>query len=152
MFRNALFSLAVIGLATPAFADSASDFRAAFEAARSKQHQVAAEKYTAAIKAGDLSREMQVRAYNNRGLSHFKLGRIDDAVADYGRAVELDPKYHIALNNRGLAWRELDKQALALKDFEAAIIADNGYIRAMNNRGTLLHDIGRSQDAIAQFS
>ena len=40
-------------------------------------------------------------AYYNRGISYRETGKLDLAMADYTRAIELNPKYFEAYNNRG---------------------------------------------------
>ena len=51
-------------------------------------------------------------AYNNRGFAYYKLGKHEEAIADYNRAIELQPDYAKAYRNRAEVYRvigELDK-------------------------------------------
>src|SRR5436190_15911175 len=40
-------------------------------------------------------------AYVNRGNAYHSRGEYDQAIADYGKAIEINPKYAEAYNNRG---------------------------------------------------
>jgi len=44
--------------------------------------------------------------YNNWGNAYYKKGQTDRAIADYGKAIGLDPKYAHAYNNRGNAYEQ----------------------------------------------
>jgi tetratricopeptide (TPR) repeat protein len=48
-------------------------------------------------------------ATNNLGFTYFKLGRLDDAVTWYKKAIELDPKRAIAYANLGDALAQLGR-------------------------------------------
>ena len=48
-------------------------------------------------------------AYYNRGNAKDDKGDLDGAIADYNRAIELDPKLAIAYNNRGNAEKKLSR-------------------------------------------
>jgi tetratricopeptide (TPR) repeat protein/DNA-directed RNA polymerase subunit RPC12/RpoP len=48
-------------------------------------------------------------AYSNRGVAKKAKGDLDGAIADYNRAIELDPKLAIASNNRGNAEKKLSR-------------------------------------------
>jgi tetratricopeptide (TPR) repeat protein len=62
-----------------------------------------------------LSRLAETAAdYNNRGIAKVGKGDFDGAIADYSRALELDPKFAAAYRRRGIA-----KQAKS--DFDGAI-------------------------------
>ena len=41
--------------------------------------------------------------YNNRGIAKVGKGDFDGAIADYNRALELDPKFAIAYADRGIS-------------------------------------------------
>lgn len=90
--------------------------------------------------------------YNNRGVLHDNHGRPDDALADYGEAIRLDPTNAAAFYNRGLLQGNHGRPDEALADYNEAIRLDPTYAKAFNNRG-LLHDgHGRSDEALADYS
>lgn len=64
-----------------------------------------------------------------------QLGRIDDAIADFTRAIELDPSNASSYNSRGLARDRAGVRDEALEDFTKAVEleADNPVFR--HNRG-----------------
>ncbi len=42
-------------------------------------------------------------AYNNRGRAYYGKGQYDQAISDYNKAIEINPKHAMAYNNRGVA-------------------------------------------------
>jgi tetratricopeptide (TPR) repeat protein len=66
----------------------------------------------------------QAERHVNQGIEFHKQGRLDDALSEFDRAIELDPKLAKAYGNRGwVYWQrgELDK---ALADLDRAIELD----------------------------
>jgi tetratricopeptide (TPR) repeat protein len=61
------------------------------------------------------------QSYNNRGRVYFELGKFEQALADYDRALALDAKFVVALGNRGWALLKLGQRAEAERDFRAAL-------------------------------
>jgi len=55
--------------------------------------------------------------YNNRGIAKVGKGDVDGAIADYNRALELDPKFAIAYADRGISHFSSRHWNEALKDF-----------------------------------
>lgn len=80
----------------------------------------------------------QAAAYYERGNQQFELGDHAAAIADYDRALELDPAHARAYNNRGLAHAFVGNVEQALADYNAAIRVDPTYARAHKNRLALL--------------
>jgi tetratricopeptide (TPR) repeat protein len=60
-------------------------------------------------------------AYSNRGAYYSLLSNFVQAINDYDRAIELDPKYADAFYNRGLAHYHLGEHELAVADYTQAI-------------------------------
>ena len=69
-------------------------------------------------------------------------------MADFGRAIELDPGYAPALTNRGLANRQIGEEQRALADFNNALAADENYVPALIARANLLRVQGQSERAL----
>lgn len=74
--------------------------------------------------------------YNTRGMVLRSLGQHDQAIADFGKAISLDPKVYTYayLNNRGLSYFELGQYDLAIKDYDEAIRRKPDYQTAKNNK------------------
>ena len=58
------------------------------------------------------------RHYYNRAISYRETGKIDLALADYNRAIELNPSYFEAYNNRGNIYMARGDNERALQDFD----------------------------------
>jgi tetratricopeptide (TPR) repeat protein len=80
------------------------------------------------------------------------LGQPDKALADYSRAIELDPKLGRAWNDRGAAYEQLGRPDKALADYSRAIELDPKYARAWANRGGVYKQLGQLEKAVTDFS
>lgn len=60
-------------------------------------------------------------AYNNRGLSWDEMGRRDRALADFERAIALDPRNDFAYNNLGVLYGKDGQHQSSLEYFRKAI-------------------------------
>ena len=106
---------------------------------------------TAAIQAGRLQGGDLARLYNGRGVAYHLQGAPDQAVADYGAAIRLDPHFADAYANRGNAYqlaRELDR---AIIDYDTAIWLKPGFAEAYFNRGKVFIAKGYWTRAVADF-
>ncbi len=74
------------------------------------------------------------------------------AIADYTRALELDPGDELSWNGRARSrWAKGDLEGAA-SDFGEAIELDEGFAGGWNNRGLIYRQLGRLDDAIADFT
>jgi len=114
-----------------------------------------------------------------RGVVELKKGQIDAALADFGKAVELDPKFAKAYGNRGVAYAMQGQLDRALADLNKALELNPKYgkarymrgqvyalqkkndqalkINAKNDqalyyRGILYYGLGRTDQALADFN
>jgi tetratricopeptide (TPR) repeat protein len=100
-----------------------------------------------------LKRPDHAYAYYCRGLAYGKLGQCDKAVADYTKAIELDPKDAKHWYNRGVDHEKLGQLDKALADYSKALDLDPKYTEAWLNRGVLYCDhLGQPAKAVADFS
>jgi len=87
--------------------------------------------------------------WSSRGAHFLATGKMDEAVADFDKAVKLDPDHALAWANRGvaLAWKKQNEQALDSLDKAAAINPRLAYI--FNGRALVLQNQGDLGGAIA---
>jgi tetratricopeptide (TPR) repeat protein len=81
-----------------------------------------------------------------------KLGRYDEAMVCFDRAIEKDPMQSGAWHNKGEALRRQDKYAEAIQQFDRAIEIDSAYSKAWNSKGLALKALGRDAEADAAFA
>ena len=79
------------------------------------------------------------------------LGRPDDAVVYFGKAVDLDPGHAADHYGRGKALQDTARPADAIASYDRAIDLMPDFAEAHCNRGTVLQAIGHHQAAIASF-
>jgi len=63
----------------------------------------------------------QAEEFFNSAVEKKQLGYLEEAIADYTKAIELDPEYVWAYNNRGFAKKNLGQYQEAIADFTKAI-------------------------------
>ena len=71
-----------------------------------------------------------------------KLGQPDKALADFSKAIELDPKLRDGLVNRGVVYEKLGQWDKALDHYSKAIELDPNRELAWSNRGVDLREAG----------
>lgn len=93
----------------------------------------------------------QVKKHNRQGISNHSSGELENAIAEYDRAIALNPNYTQAYNNRGLAKGQLGDLAGAIADYNRAINLDNNYAKAYYNRALNKAALKDRAGAIADF-
>lgn len=86
-------------------------------------------------------------AYKSRGAAHLRLGRIQDALADFNRVLELDPNSARAFHLRGLAHEKAGDYAKAIADLSKAIEINPQYGAAYYSRANLYSKTGNTVQA-----
>ena len=86
-----------------------------------------------------------------RGELLLKRRRFDEALADFGKAIELEPKNGDGLARRGLAYAWKGDYDLASKDLDAAAVIDPKNAMIFHARGLIAEHRGAYQEAVAQF-
>lgn len=71
--------------------------------------------------------------YNLSGLIHQHLGQHTRAIADFERALKLDPRYAQSYSNRAVSREALGDLALAKADFDMALKVDPKHVTAYYN-------------------
>ena len=91
-------------------------------------------------------------SYFLQGNKNFGLGKHQEAIADYNKAIELNSKYTQAYNNRGNVKFVLEKHQEAIADYNKAIELNSKYTQAYNNRGNVKFVLGKHQEAIEDYN
>ena len=79
-------------------------------------------------------------------------GHPEEALADFNKAISLDPNYAQAYANRALLYRQTGKPDLALADYNKALSIDGNYVPAYLGRGIIYREQGHSALALADFN
>ena len=76
--------------------------------------------YSRALRLGP---DMKLRSiiYNHRGMANFMLDREHQALRDFDKSFQCDPRNCRALNNRALVWRQIGHVQESLKDFSQSL-------------------------------
>ncbi|MDP2600163.1 MAG: tetratricopeptide repeat protein [Deltaproteobacteria bacterium] len=96
-------------------------------------------------------RQLETNFLTNRGAVLKKLGRDEEALAAYDKAIAIDPNYAYAHNNRGNVLEKLGRDQEALASFDKALAIDLNEAFAHYNRGVVLCKLGRYEEALASF-
>lgn len=148
--RSILLSiLLTLVLGAGALADDTSKGREAFKAGDYKK---AVRLYTQALAKTPLGAYHRSRLLNMRGLAYKRSGDNGHALADFNKALEIDPDFPLPYNHRGHLFEETGKREQALRDFNRAIDLQPGYALAYVNRGHLWAKQNQHTKAVANFS
>ena len=90
--------------------------------------------------------------YNTRGNAYFCLKDYRQAVADYTKALKLNPRFYLAWHNRGMAYEQLNDKSRAVVDYSKAISLNPNYAEAYYNRGLCYESLGDKTGARADFA
>ena len=86
-----------------------------------------------------------------QAVRRHQAGDLAGAVADYERALQLNPKVPEALSNLGLALKDLGRPAEAVACYEQALALKPDAAEVLSNLGAALKDLGRLDAAVASF-
>jgi tetratricopeptide (TPR) repeat protein len=92
------------------------------------------------------------RGFHDRGVAYAAKNAYDKAIADFNRALELDPNFASALCNRGEMLRLKGDYEGAFADFTQALKVDPKHAPALVNRGRVYRVKGRIDRALQDFT
>ena len=93
-------------------------------------------------RAMELGMAGHVESLNNLGLALQGQGRVDEAIEQFQRTIELHPTHPAARNNLGNAWRVKKMNDQAIAAYRQAVALQNDYYRAWVSLGTVLFEVG----------
>jgi tetratricopeptide (TPR) repeat protein len=91
-------------------------------------------------------------SYMNRGIAYEAKGLLDQAIADYSKAIEIKPRYDGAYVNRGNAYKAKGLLVRAIADYNKAIELNLKNDKAYYNRGTVYKAKGLFEQAMDDFN
>ena len=94
----------------------------------------------------------EAKAFYNRGVAKDDLGDHPGAIADYDKAIELNPDDDAALNNRGLVKSDLGDYQGAIEDLDKAIRLEPDNSHFQNIKAHILLAHGKETDAEYLFT
>jgi tetratricopeptide (TPR) repeat protein len=108
--------------------------------------------YAQAIPLDDqmlLGNSLHAEAFHNRGFALEKIGKLQEALGNYARAITLKPYYSEAYCNRGNVLFSLNRCDHAIADYEKAILIRPDYAAAYNNKANALVSLKRYDEALS---
>jgi tetratricopeptide (TPR) repeat protein len=89
---------------------------------------------------------------NILGAVNAGLGRLDQAVASYTKALQIKPDFVQAHNNLGIALNDLGRHEEAIASYTEALQIKPDFAGAHNNLGSALKALGKHEKAIASYT
>jgi len=108
-------------------------------ARRSVKKRISVEKSSSAI------------VWHNKGVDLAKLGKYEEAIACYDKALEIDPKDESAWYNKGVDLAKLGKYEEAIACYDKALEINPKKESAWCNKGWTLGELGKYEEAIACY-
>lgn len=90
-------------------------------------------------------------AYTNRGIAFGQAGRVEEAIRDLSRAIEIKPNMTEAYYNRALAYSLEGRNTDAIRDLSEAIRRNPGYADAYHNRAVAYANLADYENAVEDF-
>jgi len=136
----------------PCFARGVDDAKAGLGALERGNSVLAIELFTRAINSGQLSSKELEASYYNRGYAWDEKDEYGKAIADYTKAIGLNPKFTEAYYNRGNAWESKGKFDKALADYTHAIKLNPKQVSAYYKRGIIEKRKKQYDKAISDYT
>jgi tetratricopeptide (TPR) repeat protein len=91
---------------------------------------------------------MDAQAYRDRGLKYVQKGRYDKSIADFTRAVEIDPLFVVAYMDRASAYTKKGEYEQAILDYTRVSEINPGEGNIYFLKAFCLERVGRKSEAI----
>jgi tetratricopeptide (TPR) repeat protein len=93
----------------------------------------------------------RAEVHNGLGSAYYDLGRLEEAKAEYEKAILLAPGYARAHNNLAMVFKGLGRPEKAIEHLHAAISLDPELSGAYYNLGNVFNDLGLADYAVYNF-
>lgn len=91
----------------------------------------------------------QPEVLSNRAYALGLLNRLEEAMADYAKAIKLKPDHAAAFCNMGITLKNANRFAAALNSLDRAIALRPDYIQALVNKCNVLNELRRYEEALS---
>ncbi|MBT3070177.1 tetratricopeptide repeat protein [Rhodomicrobium sp. Az07] len=115
------------------------------------RYDLAVSAYDEALREAGLPPARQATILSDRGVAKWRLNQLDEAAADFTKAVSLNPDYALAYNNRGNVFLELNRPEEAFRDFDRAVALSPDFGAAYANRANASQKLNRPEAAEKDF-
>jgi tetratricopeptide (TPR) repeat protein len=132
--------------------DTLADIQRASDAEAIGNHTLAIGLYSQVLSSGQLTPTERRTAYVGRGVAHGNIGEFEAAIADFTRAIALDPKLSDGYYDRALVESDVGRYAAALDDFAAVASAAGSYPSYFYYRGYVHFENNDYDQAIADLT
>ena len=99
-----------------------------------------------------MSNKMTAKEWVKKGITLGKLGKYEEALDAFNKAIEINPQYDLAWYNKGVTLGELGRQEEALDAYNKAIEIDPQDASAWYNKGVILGELGRQEEALDAYN
>jgi len=89
--------------------------------------------------------------HNNLGAKYYQQGKLEKAIKEFQRAIEINPFYAEAYNNLGAVYLDKEEYKKAIQHLQKAIEIDSSYGFPHYNLAIALHYLGKDEEAIAEL-
>lgn len=90
-------------------------------------------------------------SWNNDGAKLSKLGKFEEAIECYDKAIEINPNFFLAWGNKGLALFNLKRYEEAMECFDKIIDIEPRDFQGYENKGRALLNLKKNEEAIRCF-
>ncbi|MFT4077940.1 tetratricopeptide repeat protein [Rhodomicrobium sp.] len=115
------------------------------------RYDLAVTAYDEALREAGLPAARQATILSDRGVAKWRMKQLEDAAADFTKAVSLNPDYALAWNNRGNVFLEMNRPEDAFRDFDRAVALSPDFGAAYANRANASQKLNHQDAAEKDF-
>lgn len=141
----------VFAIGAGARADARADFEAAVAAVKKGKRDDAIVLLTKVIDSKEIVGEQLATMYYTRADLYSQVNKLDEAVADYAKTIEIMPDHAAAFHDRATVYALQKKFTEALDDLSRAQFLVPKSPLPYFNRGRVYEMMNRKNDAIAEY-